>query len=174
MWLGGLTRGVGAREGAHDGQRRRSARATSVGDQDTGSGCRALSRRGFEKGESLVPGERLTRDYERAHDEHQRAVAALIPLLVRMALESVAEVLPGTQRLEVCGEVNEDWVPILRIQRVLGAEATVLFDVAVGHDERAVEDVIDDVNSEYLDVLLDLSGDDFMGAQTIDTATAEP
>ncbi len=33
---------------------------------------------------------------------------------------------------------------------------------------------IDDVNSEYLDVLLDLSGDDFMGAQTIDTATAEP
>jgi len=127
-----------------------------------------------KKGESLVPGERLTRDYERAHDEHQRAVAALIPLLVRMALESVAEVLPGTQRLEVCGEVNEDWVPILRIQRVLGAEATVLFDVAVGHDERAVEDVIDDVNSEYLDVLLDLSGDDFMGAQTIDTATAEP
>ncbi len=121
-----------------------------------------------------MPGETLTRDYERAHDERQRAIAALIPLLVRMALESVAEVLPGTQRLEVYGEVNEDWVPILRIQRVLGAEAMVLFDVAAGHDERAVEDVIDDVNSEYLDVLLDLSGDDFMGAQTIDTATAEP
>jgi hypothetical protein len=38
----------------------------------------------------------------------------------------------------------------------------VLFDVAQGAD-RAVEDAIDEVGTEYLDLLLDLTGDAYMG-----------
>jgi hypothetical protein len=36
-----------------------------------------------------------------------------------------------------------------------------------GVTDRAVEDAIDSVNIEYLDVLVDLTGDDYMGAVTI-------
>ena len=103
-----------------------------------------------------MPGTALVGRYERARDAHQSAVVTLVPLLAEMALESVAEVLPGAHELEVLGEINEDGVPILRIQRVLGADATVLFDVVLGHDDRAVEDMIDEVSIEYLDPLLEL------------------
>ena len=44
---------------------------------------------------------------------------------------------------------------------------TVLFDADVGHPDRAVEDAVDAVNIEYLDVLIDLTGDEYMGAATI-------
>lgn len=90
-----------------------------------------------------------------------------------MALDSVAEVLPGTSTLDVFGRVNEDWIPILRIQRVLGEQGDVLFDIEVGHDSRTVEDMIDEVGSEYLDLVLDLTGDDYMGARTIDYLDVE-
>lgn len=68
---------------------------------------------------------------------------------------------------------NEDWIPVLRIQRVLDDDGRVLFDVGFGHDDRAVEDMIDEVGSEYLDLLLDLTGDDYMGAKSIDGVDAE-
>ncbi len=120
-----------------------------------------------------MPSEALSHEYERAHNEHQRAVRVLVPLLVRMALENVADVVPGAHELEVLGEINEDWVATLRIQRVLDVNGNALFDVEHGHDDRAVEDTIDEVNIEYLDPLVDLTGDDFMGTKTIDLATAE-
>ncbi len=42
-----------------------------------------------------------------------------------------------------------------------------MFDVEVGDSDRAVEDAVDLVNTEYLDVLVDLTGDEHMGAVTI-------
>ncbi len=96
-----------------------------------------------------MPSEALSAEHERARDAHSRAVRALVPALVRMALESMAEVLPGARELEVLGRVTEDWIPTLRIQRVLDVDGRVLFDVAVGHDDRAVEDMIDEVGIEY-------------------------
>ena len=44
----------------------------------------------------------------------------------------------------------------------------MLFDVAEVHDDRRVEDAIDEVYHEYLDLLLDLTGDTFMGFSTIE------
>ncbi len=77
--------------------------------------------------------------------------------------------LPPTfaSELEVLGDFNEDWLPILRIQRVLDADGIVLFDIETGADDQTVEAMIDEVNIEYLDLLLDLTGDDFMGAKPI-------
>jgi hypothetical protein len=46
-----------------------------------------------------------------------------------------------------------------------GGDGRVLFDVTVGHEDRAVEDTIDDVNMRYLDPLLDLTGDEFIGTK---------
>jgi hypothetical protein len=44
----------------------------------------------------------------------------------------------------------------------------VLFDVDTGHPDRAVEDAVDRVDIEYLDVLIDLTGDAYMGRVVID------
>lgn len=119
-----------------------------------------------------MPDMALSTEYDRARNEHRGAVEVLVPLLVRMALASIAEVLPGAHELEVEGRINEDWIPILRIQRVLDDDGRVLFDVGFGHDDRVVEDMIDEVGSEYLDLLLALTGDDYMGAKTIDREMA--
>lgn len=43
----------------------------------------------------------------------------------------------------------------------------MLFDVGVGHTDRGVEDAVDWVDAEYLDTLIDLTGDDYMGSVTI-------
>jgi hypothetical protein len=120
-----------------------------------------------------VLSEALSQEYDRAHDEYRRAVTALVPLLVRMALESIAEVLPGAHRLEVLGEVNEDSMPTLRVQRALNGSGDVLFDVTIGDADRSVEARIDAVNVEYLDPLLDLTGDDYLGAKTINITSVK-
>lgn len=45
----------------------------------------------------------------------------------------------------------------------------MLFDVAEGHDDRRVEDAIDEANADYLDLLLDLTGNLYMGNHTLET-----
>jgi hypothetical protein len=119
-----------------------------------------------------MPSPALVGQYKRAMAEYEQRVAALGPLLIRMAIETVADVLPGAQALKVFGEINEDWLPILRIQQVLDAKGRVLFDVEEGHDDRRVEDTIDKVNAEYLDLLLDVTGDEFMGLKMIERRRA--
>lgn len=47
-------------------------------------------------------------------------------------------------------------------------DASVLFDVEKGHDDPRVEQAIDETNTEYLDLLLDLTGDLYMGASAIE------
>jgi hypothetical protein len=110
-----------------------------------------------------MPNKELADEFERTCEQWDAHGQALIPLAERLALETVADVLPGTKVIEVRGEINEDWLRILRIQRVLSGTGDVLFDIAEGHDDRRVEDAIDDANAEYLDLLLDLTGDTYMG-----------
>jgi len=85
-----------------------------------------------------------------------------------MAIETLVDVLHKSTAIEALGELNEDWVPTLRVQRVLGADSAVLFDVETSHPDRSVEDAVDAVNVEYLDVLIELTGDEYMGRVTID------
>lgn len=56
-------------------------------------------------------------------------------------------------------ELNEDWLRILRIQRVLSAAGVVLFDVEDGHADPRTEDALDKVNYEHLALLVDLTWD---------------
>ena len=58
----------------------------------------------------------------------------------------------------------------LRIQRVLDADGEVLYDIESGHDDPDVENRIDEVGFEYLDLLLDLTGNDYLGRKTVTRA----
>ena len=115
-----------------------------------------------------MPSQTLVSAYERASRRHAAASHELTDVLVRMALATLADALPGAISVEAIGEYNEDWIPTLRIQRVLAGGGVVLFDVEVGHSDRTVEDAVDLVNTEYLDVLVDLTGGEHMGATTIE------
>lgn len=114
-----------------------------------------------------MPSRELVAEYERSRAQHVAAAHEMASLLERMALATVVDVLPGAALIEAVGELSEDWIPTLRVQRVKDVDGTVLFDTDVGHPDRAVEDAVDAVNIEYLDVLIDLTGDEYMGASTI-------
>jgi hypothetical protein len=122
--------------------------------------------------ESAVPEPSLTAAFDAAQRRHTEAVAELVPLLVEMALATVTEVLPAADTLETEGEMNEDWAFTLRIHRVLDAAGDVLYDVGVGHDDPEVETTIDEVGLDYLDLLLDITGEEYLGRKTISRVDA--
>jgi hypothetical protein len=105
----------------------------------------------------------LVAEFTHTREAYEALGQALAPLAERLAVATIAGALPGTASLEVRGEINEDWLPILRVQRVLSVSGEVLFDLAEGHADARVESVIDEANTEYLDLLLDLTGDSYMG-----------
>ncbi len=115
----------------------------------------------------MTDGEALNA-FERTRQQYVAIIQALVPLAERIALASVADVLPDMWEIDVHGEVNEDWIPTLRIQRVRDRGGAVLFDARFGHDDRAIEETIDTVNTEYLDLLIDLTGDDFTGYRVME------
>lgn len=121
-----------------------------------------------------MPNPALEAEFNAAHRRYRAAASEMTPLLVQMALGSVSAVLYGARTIEVEGSFTEDWIRTLRIKRVLDEDDAVLYDVELGHADRQVEDVIDEVNSEYLDFLLDLTGDTYMGHTTIDFSDAVP
>jgi hypothetical protein len=114
-----------------------------------------------------MPNPSLIEAFSAAQQRHADARAGLVPLLIEMALTTVAEALPGATVLKTEGEMNEDWLFTLRIQRVLDADGAVLYDVGVGHDDPEVETRIDEGGFEYLDLLLNLTGDDYLGRKTV-------
>ena len=110
----------------------------------------------------------LEAEFSRVLGEWQTLGLTLAALAERLAIETLVDVLPGSSVVEVHGEFNEDWLRTLRVRRVLTADSTVLFDVEEGHADPQVEAAIDNVNTEYLDLLLDLTGDAFMGASIVE------
>lgn len=116
----------------------------------------------------------LEAEFSRVLDEWQTLGRTLAELSERLAIETLIDVLPGAVVVEVHGEFNEDWLRTLRVRRVLAAGSTVLFDVEEGHDDPRVEAAIDEVNSEYLDLLLELTGDTHVGASTIESSRSNP
>jgi hypothetical protein len=115
-----------------------------------------------------MPDRELIDRYERLRERHRRVVEDLVPVLEAMAVASIGDVLPGAHRLEVEGRINEDWIPVLRIHRVVDERGAVLFDVSEGNDDERIEETIDEVGVEYLDLLLDLTGDDYMGTREVE------
>jgi hypothetical protein len=97
---------------------------------------------------------------------HQQVGERLAELARRAAAATLQSVLPSAASVVLLGATNEDWALVLRIQRVLDGTEAVLFDVTVGA-EREIEDVIDEVNVEYLDVLLDRTGERYMGEHVL-------
>jgi hypothetical protein len=118
-----------------------------------------------------MPNQSLIEAFDTARGRHAAAVAELVPLVIQMALTTVAEVLPGAEILETEGGMNEDWLFTLRIQRVLDGNGRPLYEIAVGHDDADVEETIDRVGFEYLDLLLDLTGDEYLGRQRIERSS---
>ena len=114
-----------------------------------------------------MPSPELIAALDAANQRHTASVAELAPLLVETAVATVAEVLPGADTLETEGEMNEDWAFTLRIQRVLDTDGGVLYDVGVGHGDPVVESTIDEVGFDYLDLLLDITGEEYLGRQSL-------
>lgn len=115
-----------------------------------------------------MPDSELEIDYSHAVRDHRAAASRLVVLVRRMAMETLRDVMPGASSVGAVGEFNEDWIPTLRIQRVSDAEGRVLFDADVGHPDGEVEDAVDFVDTEYLDVLIDLAPGDYFGSVVID------
>lgn len=114
-----------------------------------------------------MPDPDLVATFEAAHQRYIESVDQLVPLLSRMAVARIQDALPTAHVLQAQGELTEDRIRTLRIRQVLDPRGAVIFDVTVGHDNPQVEDAIDEVNSEYLDFLMDLTGDSHMGPVTI-------
>ena len=110
----------------------------------------------------------LKAEFSRVLDDWQVLARSLAELSERLTIETLTDLLPGVSVVEVHGKLNEDWLRILRVRRVLAADGAVVFDAEEGHEEARVEEAIDEVNSEYLDLLLDLTGDTFMGSSAIE------
>lgn len=115
-----------------------------------------------------MPDQQLVTEFKSARAQWVAVGQSLASLTASFVMETVIDVLPEAQMIEVRGEFTEDWLRVLRVQRVLSATGEVLFDVAVGHDDRRVEAAIDEVNEEYFDLLLDLTGDAYMGDSVIE------
>ena len=119
-----------------------------------------------------MPDDDLVAQFHDAARRYDAVAVELTGLAERLAFDTVADVLPATRTLELRGELNEDWLRTLRTQRVLDGSGRVLFDVTEGHDDRRVEDAIDEVDADYLDLLLDLTGDQHMGLTMLERSEA--
>jgi hypothetical protein len=87
-----------------------------------------------------VPSPELIDSFRRARAAFERSVSELEPLVIEIAVERVADVLPGASELALRGEIDEDSIRILRIQRVPDSGGHVLYDAEVGHDDEFEQD----------------------------------
>jgi hypothetical protein len=115
-----------------------------------------------------VPDRLVVERYERLLSEYHQSAARLVDALQAMAIARVRDALPSAHRLELAGEMSENGVPTLRVLRVLGPDAGVLFDALDPRRDPRVEDVIDVVGVDHLDLLRDLTGDQYVGRQVVE------
>jgi hypothetical protein len=93
--------------------------------------------------------------------------AALVPLLKRMAVATVRGRWPDAKELELHGEYDADWIPDSGFSALSPSTVTCCTTERRFADD-GVDRMIDEVGREYLDLLLDLTGDDFIGEQSIE------
>lgn len=115
-----------------------------------------------------MPERLVVERYERLLSEYHRSAARLVGALQAMAIATVRDALPSARRLELAGEMSENGVPTLRVLRVLDSDAGVVFDALDRRREPAVEAVIDVVGVEHLDLLRDLTGDQYVGRHVVE------
>jgi hypothetical protein len=113
------------------------------------------------------PDHELRERFQMLLDRQAEIRSGLLEKLPAVVIDLLREGLPGTIAVEIHGEVNEDWLTIARVERVLGRGGTLLFDAAAGHPDRHVEDLVDEVGSELLDILVDLAPDTYLGRHTL-------
>lgn len=90
-------------------------------------------------------------------------------LAERVALAKVRTLLPAAAVVEVHGWMNEDWLKVLRIRSVRSAAGSSLFDVEADA-EPEIEDALHEIGTELLDLLVDLTGDNYMGTHEMGIA----
>ena len=108
----------------------------------------------------------LRAEFDEVLAAYQEQGARLAGLAERMVWRTLRAHFPSAGAVEVEGWTNEDWLRVLRVRRVLDGDGVVLFDVARGADPD-IEEMIDEVGTEYLDLLLDLTGDAYVGHQEL-------
>lgn len=109
----------------------------------------------------------LRAEFDVALARYTEDAELLAGLTERLAMADVRAVLPGAAIVEVHGWMNEDWLKVLRIRSVRSVAGEVLFDVEVGAEPEA-EDAIHEIGAELLDLLVDLTGDGFMGTHELE------
>ena len=114
-----------------------------------------------------TPDHDLRSRYRDGLDRHSRLGRELVEMLPAVIIDLLREVLPDSASVEVHGEVNEDWLTVVRVERVLGTNGDVLFDASTGHPDQAVEDLVDRVDTEFLDHLVYLAPDAYLGHHTL-------
>jgi hypothetical protein len=104
----------------------------------------------------------LRAEFDEMLTVYQEQGAHLAALAERMVWRTLRAHFPSASTVQVEGWMNEDWLRVLRVRQVLDGNGVVLFDVVRGTDPN-LEEAIDEVGTEYLDLLLDLTGDAYMG-----------
>ncbi len=105
-------------------------------------------------------------EFEAVLVRHAADGERLADLTEQVAMAEVRAVLPGAAVLEVHGWMNEDWLKVLRIRSVRSATGEVLFD-GDAVDDPEIEDALHGVGAELLDLLVDLTGDAYMGVHDL-------
>lgn len=108
----------------------------------------------------------LRAEFDAALARYTADAERLADLAERLAMAEVRALLPGVSVVVVDGWMNEDWLKVLRIRSVRSATEEILFDIETGA-EPEIEDALHETGSELLDLLVDLTGDAYMGTHEL-------
>jgi len=108
----------------------------------------------------------LRAEFDAALARYTADAQRLAELAERLAMAEVRAVVPGAAVVVVHGWMNEDWLKVLRIRGVRSATDEVFFDVEAGA-EPEVDDALHEIGSDLLDLLVDLTGDAYMGTHEL-------
>lgn len=109
----------------------------------------------------------LRAEFDAALARYTADAERLAELAERLAMAEVRALLPDAAVGVVHGWMNEDWLKVLRIQRVRSVTEEILFDVETGA-EAEIEDALHEIGTELLDLIVDLTGDTYMGTQELE------
>lgn len=104
---------------------------------------------------------------ETAKSNYSEAARRLAEMLEVVALGAVKHLFPAAHMITVKGSHGEEGEPRLRLQVILDADANVLWSGDNPADD-AVEDAISAIDMEYLDWLIDITGDEWFGQHDLD------